>query len=114
MKRAQHIEHCRQILGEGFPEVHDYLDEFHDLLGPLHRSRRHHKGGVEVCIVKWGYMAGAAACLHIWADEVGLMQKEDGTFAIAPIIKPSEIVEGFEKALSKTGYITTKPTKEKT
>jgi hypothetical protein len=104
MKRAQHTEHCRQLLGEGFPEVHDYLDQFHETLGPAHRSRRHHSGGVIVCIAKWGMLAGAAACLHIWADEVGLMQLEDGTFAKAPIIKPSDLVEGFETALRKTGY----------
>lgn len=84
MKRVQHIEHCRQILGKGFPEVHDYLDELSDSLGPKHRLARHNPKGVAYCIDKWGYMSGAAACLHIWADNVGLIQTKEGKFEIAP------------------------------
>jgi len=92
MKRSQHTEHCRQVLGEGFPQVHDYLDEFHDKLGPSHRSRRHNAGGVLLCISKWGMLAGAAACLHIWADEEGIVYTFDGKFEKAEIIgSPKEI-----------------------
>lgn len=105
MKQAQHERHTTLTLGQPFPEVHKYLDEFHDTIGAKHRSRRHHSGGVIVCIAKWGMLAGAAACLHIWADEQGLMEKDDGTFGPAPIIKPSDLVEGFSEALDKVGYI---------
>lgn len=87
MKRAQHTEHCRQILGEGFPLVHDYLDQYADKLGPEHRTVLHNAMGVVHCISNFGMLAGAAACLHIWADEVGMIQKEDGTFEPAKIIK---------------------------
>lgn len=85
MKRAQHTAHCEKVLGpgRGHPEVHDYLDELNDKLGPKHRDVRHNSKGVAYCFDKWGAEAGAAACLHIWADRVGLIQKDDGTFEIA-------------------------------
>lgn len=86
MKREQHIEHCRQTLGMGFPQVHDYLDQYADKIGPEHRAILHNVSGVTHCYMEWGSLAGAAACLHIWADEVGLIQKEDGTFERASSI----------------------------
>lgn len=88
MKRAQHTEHCRQILGEGFPQVHDYLDQHADTLGPKHRNILHNPDGVAYCINRWGYKAGAAACLHVWADEVGLIATFDNKFEPAEIIQP--------------------------
>lgn len=89
MTKAQHIEHCRQILGRGFPEVHDWLDKFADKLGPEHRKVRHNAKAVKEIIEKHGYLAGAAACLHIYADNVGLIMTNDGKFVTISNFKTS-------------------------
>lgn len=94
MKREEHIKHCEQVLGEGFPEVHDFLDQYQPQLGPEHRAVLHNGSGVLQCILDHGYMAGAAACLHILADEQGFIQKNDGTFGRAPIVGWDQAMAG--------------------
>ena len=64
-------EHCRDCikeLGKDFKEVHLWLDELFKILGPKHRSSRHHKDGVEQVRKKWGDIAAKAAEIHIIKD----------------------------------------------
>jgi hypothetical protein len=86
MKLAEHEEHSRQILGEPWTQVHEYLDQHQPSVGPKHRDILHNLNGIGTCIDRWGYQAGAAACLHIWADQIGLYRADDGTFKLATII----------------------------
>ncbi len=72
-KIKTHIEDCENILGEGFEEVHRYLDEFAKKWKPhiyleYHRQFRHHAKGVEKVKEKWGHYAEQAAKLHIIRD----------------------------------------------
>jgi hypothetical protein len=39
----KHCQDCKEQLGEDFPEVHIWLDEYFASLGPAHRDKRHHK-----------------------------------------------------------------------
>lgn len=64
----KHCEECQIKLGNRFEEVHNWLDEFFSQLGPKHRDKRHHIGGVEEIRAKWGDNAAKAAELHIIAD----------------------------------------------
>jgi ribosomal protein S27AE len=65
-------EHCKETtekLGRPFEQVHKWLDEFQDKMGPGHRAMRHNALGILDCIDQWGYEAAAAACIHIHRDE---------------------------------------------
>ncbi len=68
MKFEEHCFDCQQHLGEPFPQVHKWLDEFFIKLGPKHRRLRHHQAGVDEVHRKWGARAAEAARLHIKAD----------------------------------------------
>ncbi len=66
-------DHClksQQILGESFPEVHLWLDEFFGKpsYGSRHRYLRHHQEGIEEVKAKWGDRAAMAAEMHIRQD----------------------------------------------
>ena len=71
---ASFEEHCRDCvkeLGEPFEKVHLWLDAYWTVLGPKHRSVRHHSRGVEEIRVKWGDRAARAAEIHIIKDCYG-------------------------------------------
>ncbi len=73
MERDEHIARCLKVLGpgQGWPEVHDFLDQyFDDAPGSAHRIILHHKMGVEIVVQKFGEAARAAAELHI-RDDLG-------------------------------------------
>ena len=42
-----HCAECKAKLGKEYTEVHLWLDEFFKTMGPAHRDKRHHEGGVE-------------------------------------------------------------------
>jgi hypothetical protein len=67
----QHVAECKVVLGNGWPEVHIWLDEYaafyHSLLA--HRAFRHHCEGVEEVRRRWGDEAAKAAEIHIARDE---------------------------------------------
>ena len=68
---ASHEEHCADCLrelGEGFPQVHEWLDELQAEYGPMHRPFRHHTEGVERVRALWGDRAARAAEIHIARD----------------------------------------------
>lgn len=91
MMHDRHVERCVDLLGEGFPHVHRWLDEFahrsrHDRgawksqdshtepLNIYHRKYRHTLAGVEYVRAKWGGAAALAAILHIKDDIYGAHQ----------------------------------------
>jgi hypothetical protein len=67
----EHCEDCRRELGEDFKHVHEWLDALFKVLGPKHRSGRHHTGGVEEVRKMWGDHAARAAEIHIRKDYGG-------------------------------------------
>lgn len=83
-----HEAQCQKLLGKPFTEVHNFLDQYHlPLINPfeahLHRKYRHHLGGVEAVIQRFGSLGGQAAIVHIMEDCLGYVPKEqdyrDGT-----------------------------------
>ena len=66
----EHCLKCQQILGESFPEVHLWLDEYFGKppYGTRHRYLRHHRHGVEEIRKKWDDRAAKAAEIHICQD----------------------------------------------
>lgn len=69
--RKTHCDDCVAELGEPFEKVHDWLDELFSMLGPKHRSARHHTGGVAKVREMWGDRAARAAEIHIKRDCIG-------------------------------------------
>jgi hypothetical protein len=67
----EHCADCRRELGEDFVHVHLWLDALFKVLGPKHRSARHHTGGVEQVRKLWGDQAARAAEIHIRKDCAG-------------------------------------------
>lgn len=65
---SEHCADCRRELGEPFAHVHEWLDALFKVLGPKHRSARHHAGGVEQVRKMWGDRAARAAEIHIMRD----------------------------------------------
>lgn len=68
MTFEQHCQHCQEVLGEQFEEVHLWLDELFKYLGPDHRTVRHNNKGVTEILNKFGPDAAKAAILHIRDD----------------------------------------------
>jgi len=73
----KHCQDCKEQLGEDFSEVHIWLDEFFASLGPAHRDKRHHAGGVLEIREKWGDRAAEAGEIHIKADCKGIIPTEE-------------------------------------
>jgi hypothetical protein len=83
-----HCDECEYTLGNPFPDVHHWLDEFarEYYPSPVHRAIRHHREGIEQVRLKWGNDAAEAARLHIQADMGFIPDKsywEDMTEVIA-------------------------------
>ena len=74
--KKEHGEDCARELGEDFHLVHQWLDELYPVLGPKHRSARHHTGGVEQVRKMWGDRAALAAEIHIRKDCGGKIPAE--------------------------------------
>lgn len=68
MKTEEHMEECEEKLGEGFEEVHRFLDTFAEKFGWSHRKVLHHSYGVEMVRQFFGKKAKEAAIIHIKAD----------------------------------------------
>jgi DNA-binding GntR family transcriptional regulator len=66
----EHSQRCRELLGRGYPEVHQWLDEFFGQppYGTRHRHLRHHRQGIEEVRKLWGDEAAKAAEVHIRQD----------------------------------------------
>ena len=72
-----HCRDCKEALGKDFAVVHRWLDELFGVLGPKHRSARHHKDGVEKVRQMWGDEAAKAAEIHIRRDFIGHLPTVD-------------------------------------
>jgi hypothetical protein len=69
----EHCQDCIAQLGDPFPEIHIWLDEFFPTKGLHHRVVRHHLGGVSEVERKWGHKAALAAEIHIKKDCGGIV-----------------------------------------
>jgi len=70
MKFEEHCAKCLEKLGNQFPKVHSWLDEYAGTpeYGMKHRKVRHHEEGIKQVIKLFGGEAGVAARLHIISD----------------------------------------------
>ncbi len=77
MNLKAHQKSCRELLGDPFTEIHQFLDQYSDPSYPVHLHRRilHHQRGVELIVEKFGEIARCPTVLHIMDD--GLV-REDG------------------------------------
>jgi len=67
--QTDHEDHCLEILGKPWPEVHKWLDHyFIQVRGMAHRILLHHQMGIELGVTKFGEDARAALELHITDD----------------------------------------------
>ena len=66
----EHCRRCQEILGEPFPVVHLWLDDFFGKppYGTKHLFLRHHQDGIEEVRRTWGDKAAKAAEIHIRQD----------------------------------------------
>lgn len=73
----EHCQDCLKELGKEYREVHEWLDGLFSKIGPKHRDARHHTGGIQQVIEKWGEEAGKAAEIHIRKDCLGKLPTEN-------------------------------------
>jgi DNA-binding GntR family transcriptional regulator len=73
----EHCKDCKEQLGEEFPQVHKWLDEYFPILhfDARHRDVRHHEEGIEEVRKMWGDRAAEAARVHISKDFDGWVPK---------------------------------------
>ena len=64
----EHCADCLNSLGSEFREVHEWLDEFAESIGPAHRDIRHHAKGIEHIRQSMGEQEAKAAEIHILKD----------------------------------------------
>ena len=95
----EHCADCIHELGDGFPQVHEWLDELFDNLGPDHRDVRHNQNGVDKVRQMWGDRAARAAEIHIVKDE-GRVPEVDSSFMLRIALK-SGVSEAFAKEYSR-------------
>ena len=86
----EHCRDCRRELGEDFRHVHEWMDALFKVLGPKHRSARHHTGGVEQVRKMWGDRAAQAAEIHIRCDCGGKLPDE-GQAQIVGLFGPDAV-----------------------
>jgi hypothetical protein len=76
MKPQDHAEATKEILGEPFLEVHQFMDRYAPQRKPngdfyfdkYHRKYQHHLEGVELVRETFGDIGALVAKLHIWQD----------------------------------------------
>ena len=90
----EHCADCRAALGKDWAVVHRWLDELWPVLGPKHRSARHHDAGVEEVRRRWGDEAAKAAEIHIKRDWYGKVPSETEAHMWSFFGPPSEPVNG--------------------
>jgi len=77
----KHCEDCAKALGNPWPEVHKFLDQYAGKVpGELanHRVELHHKNGIAMVRAKWGDEAAKAAEIHIREDFMGELPEDGG------------------------------------
>lgn len=73
----KHRQDCYEKLGKPFDEVHIFLDQYFNKLGPeKHRQELHHKHGIAMVRAKFGDEAAKAAEIHIREDFFGFLPED--------------------------------------
>ena len=108
---SQHNRDCFRFLGEPFPNVNTWIDEFFTQYGPTHRRFRHHREGIEEARQLFGDRGALAAAIHVLRDCRHIPRKNDyeigyvdplglkTNWSAAAYIKYSE--EDFEKLVEQ-------------
>lgn len=77
MRREEHEARCREFFGDGFGEVHAFLDQYAFATDRAketgqpdfaHRGILHNPEGVEQCVQIYGEIARCPALLHLYDD----------------------------------------------
>ena len=69
----QHMYDCKELLGNGWGEIHRYLDQMTCMYPPskyneYHRTFYHNTYGLTVIEHKWGLEGKAAGLIHLYRD----------------------------------------------
>lgn len=72
-----HINDCLRLIGNGYQNVHIWLDECANEYpvekhGVFHRTIRHNIDGIHEVLRKYGIPEGVAAIIHILRDRDGI------------------------------------------
>lgn len=72
----EHIVDCLDLIGNGFREVHEWMDETAksyppEKYGTHHRMERHNLKGIHQVYEKFGSLAAVAAVIHFLRDRNG-------------------------------------------
>lgn len=74
MHLAEHEQHCIEVFGEPFTDIHLWLDQyFLSARGVAHRIALHHRLGIELGVEKFGEKARAALELHVQDDFLAIL-----------------------------------------
>jgi hypothetical protein len=70
MHFSEHCRESRELFGDNFSRVHEWLDAFAGTkeFGMKHRKKRHHLKGIEEVRSLWGDTAAESARRHIISD----------------------------------------------
>lgn len=71
MLEVYHQKRCLELLGQGFAEVHSWLDRFYPAYDGWHRIILHHRVGLDLLVREMGEGVRAAGELHIRDDWQG-------------------------------------------
>jgi hypothetical protein len=82
-------------------EIHEYLDQYYDELGPEHRVVFHHKKGIEHIVAKFGGNARDIAEKHLKQDHYGTYRPipEDWSDNEFRRNLPEDCIEKYNKAI---------------
>lgn len=98
MHTLEHEQHCIEVLGGPFTEIHKWMDQYHlDARGIAHRVALHHLLGIELGVEEFGEGARKALELHVLDDfavilpgplQVAVLLQERGYegFPVQPVL----------------------------
>jgi hypothetical protein len=69
MDKKLHTESCEKAFGNGYAEVHEFLDQYSKVFPREHRKVYHHRRGIMLIVQRFGLDAARAAERHILEDE---------------------------------------------
>ncbi len=92
MNAAEHCARCEKLLGQPWPEVHAFLDQFFAQFPyEAHRIILHHALGVERVVALFGPEARKAAILHIRDDMAGLLDTPRDVWRRTVFVKDGDL-----------------------
>lgn len=84
MYAAQHADSCMKKFGKPYYEIHNFLDQYHEEYGIIHRIFFHHKLGLEIIVGEFGEASRDIAALHIREDIDGELPEDWSYFGPLP------------------------------